>query len=102
MKADEIIIRPILSEKASLLRENKCKTYVFEVCRKSNKIEILKAIKEMFKIIPLSCSIVSVRGKKKANVPYKGSVKRGHGRTASWKKAYIVLPEGKSIAELEA
>lgn len=102
MKADEIIIRPILSEKASSLRENKCKTYVFEVYKKSNKIEILKAIKEMFKITPLSCSIVSVQGKKKANVPYKGSVKRGHGRTASWKKAYIVLPEGKSIAELEA
>ncbi|NIZ47242.1 50S ribosomal protein L23 [Entomospira nematocerorum] len=102
MKADEIIIRPILSEKSSLLREAKNKTYVFEVAKNSNKIEVLKAMKELFKVEALSCSIVNVRGKKKANIPYRGSVKRGHGKTASWKKAYVVLPEGKTIAELEA
>jgi large subunit ribosomal protein L23 len=102
MKADEILIRPILSEKASLLRETKCKTYVFQVAKGSNKIEIMRAIKEMFKVNALSCSIVNVRAKTKANIPYRGSVKRGHGKTASWKKAYVVLPEGISIAELEA
>ncbi|NIZ19717.1 50S ribosomal protein L23 [Entomospira culicis] len=102
MKADEILIRPILSEKSSLLREAKNKTYVFQVAKQSNKIEIMKAVKTMFNIEPLSCSIVNVRGKKRANIPYRGSVKRGHGKTASWKKAYVVLPEGKTIAELEA
>lgn len=102
MDINEVIIKPVLTEKSSLLREKKQKTYVFRVAKKANKVEIMKAVNELFKIKPLSCSIVNVAGKKKANVPYRGSVKRGHGWTAAWKKAYVTLPEGKTIAELEA
>ncbi len=100
--AEQIIVRPILTEKSSLLREADKKTYVFEVAKDSNKIEVMRAIQELFGIKPLSCSVLNVDGKERANIPYKGSVKRGRGRTASWKKAYVVLPAGKTIAELEA
>jgi large subunit ribosomal protein L23 len=100
--ADQIILRPILTEKSSLLREGKSKTYVFRVIDSTNKIEVMRAIHELFAIKPVSCSIVNVRSKKKANVPYKGSVKRGYGKTSHWKKAYVTLPEGKVISELEA
>ena len=99
---NNVIIKPLLTEKSSLLREQGKKTYAFEVAKSANKLEVMKAVKEIFNVEPLSCSILNVRGKKKANIPYRGSVKRGYGRTAAWKKAYVTLPEGKVIAELEA
>jgi large subunit ribosomal protein L23 len=102
MNANEIIIKPVLTEKSSLLRETGKKTYVFKVAKNANKAEVVRAVAEIFSVTPVGCTILNVRGKKKANVPYRGSVKRGYGRTASWKKAYVTLPEGKSIAELEA
>ncbi|MCL2519667.1 MAG: 50S ribosomal protein L23 [Spirochaetaceae bacterium] len=102
MDINNIIIKPVLTEKSSLLREKAKKVYVFKVAKQANKLEVMKAIKEIFAIEPLSCTIVNVRGKKRANIPYRGSVKRGFGKTAAWKKAYVTLPEGKTIAELEA
>jgi large subunit ribosomal protein L23 len=102
MNVHDIIIKPVFTEKASLLREKTKKVYVFKVARQANKLEVMKAVKEIFAVEPISCTIVNVRGKRRANIPYKGSVKRGFGATAAWKKAYVTLPEGKTIAELEA
>jgi large subunit ribosomal protein L23 len=102
MNVNEVIIKPVLTEKSSLLREAKKRTYVFKVAKNANKAEVMRAIFEIFAVKPEGCSIVNVRGKKRANVPYRGSVKRGFGKTASWKKAYVSMPEGKIIAELEA
>lgn len=102
IKIENTLIRPVLTEKSAFLAEGNKKVYTFKVCRFSNKIEIMKAVEAIFSVKPLSCSIVNVRGKKKANVPYRGSVKRGHGFTSSWKKAYVTFPSGISISELES
>lgn len=102
VRMEQVIIRPVLTEKSAFLGEGAKKVYTFKVCRFSNKVEIMKAVEAMFSVKPLSCSIVNVRGKKRANVPYRGSVKRGHGFTSSWKKAYVTLPSGVTIAELES
>lgn len=102
MNVNNVIIRPVLTEKSSLLREGKAKTYVFEVAKSTNKVEVMKAVKEIFSVEAVACNIVNVKGKKKANVPYKNSVVRGFGKTSSWKKAYVTLEVGKLIAELEA
>ena len=102
MNIHDVIIKPVFTEKSSLLREKAKKVYVFKVAKTANKLEVMKAVGAIFAVEPISCTIVNVRGKKRANIPYKGSVKRGHGTTAAWKKAYVTLPAGKTIAELEA
>lgn len=102
IKIEQVIIRPVLTEKTAFLGEGKKKVYTFKVSRSSNKIEIMKSVEVIFSVKPVSCSIVNVRGKKRANIPYRGSVRRGHGFTSSWKKAYVTLPSGVSITELES
>lgn len=97
-----LLIRPMLTEKAVFLSELANKVYTFEVMKRANKIEIMKAVTEMFSVKPLSCRVVNMRGKRRANIPYKGSVKRGHGITSSRKKMYVTMPRGVTIAELES
>ena len=48
MRADQVILEPILSEKSNLAREAECKKYTFRVDPKANKYEIMKACKELF------------------------------------------------------
>ena len=46
MRADQVIIEPILSEKSNIAREQECKKYTFKVNAKANKFEIMNAVKE--------------------------------------------------------
>ncbi len=102
MNADQIIIEPILTEKANILREEECKKYVFKVDKKANKIQIMRAVKEIFSVTPISCNVVNVGGKRKAILPVSSSTyRRGYGRTASWKKAIVTLASGDKISKFE-
>lgn len=86
--AHRILIRPIISEKATNLEIlNK---YVFEVPPDINKIEIGKAIKELYNVDPIRIHIVKVKGK---------LVRYGKtsGRTKKWKKSIITLKKGDKI-----
>lgn len=84
----EILIRPIITEKSTFLeKEGK---YVFEVSPKANKIEIKKAIEEIYKVKPIKINIIKVKGK---TVRYG----RTSGRTKSWKKAIVTLKKGEKI-----
>ncbi|MDB4722070.1 50S ribosomal protein L23 [Verrucomicrobiales bacterium] len=79
------------SEKAQILTE-KNNEYVFKVDRKANKLEIKRAVAEIF-----GKKVVSVR-----TANYKGKKKRGRtspvmGRRANWKKAFVKLAEGETI-----
>ena len=61
MNSNDIIIRPIISEKTTELMElNK---YVFEVPMKANKVMVKQAIKELFGVTPEKINIIRVRGK---------------------------------------
>lgn len=106
MNVQEVLKRPLLTEKSNYLQSNASigyKKYSFEVDQRANKFQIQNAIKEIFKVEPLSCNIISVKGKKKRNLPVsKKTFKRGQGQTSSWKKAIVTLPKGKSIEALEA
>ncbi len=64
--------------------------YIFCVANDSNKIEIKKALEEIFKVKISSINTLFVRGKKK-KVRYK------EGMTADWKKAIVTLKEGYKI-----
>ena len=83
MTAYDIIIRPIITERSmAAVAEKK---YVFEVAKTAGKIEIKKAVEEIFGVKVASVNTVSMRGKVK---------RMGAGRpgmTKSWKKAYVQL-----------
>ena len=94
MEADSVIIEPVLTEKTNLLRESDNKKYVFKVDPRANKMQIMKAIHELFSVNPLNCRVLNVKGK-----PRMARTKSGFrlGHTPSWKKAIVTLPKGERI-----
>jgi large subunit ribosomal protein L23 len=86
--AHDIIVRPIITEKSSrLMALNK---YTFEVLPRANKIEIRKAVEEVFKVKVSSVHTIKVRSKPKR-------MGRFLGRSRSWKKAIVTLIPGERI-----
>ena len=92
-----IILRPILSEKGTMLGEVLNK-YVFQVEKQCNKLEIKEAIEEKFKVKIKKVATMNLKGKNK-NVTIKsnGHILRTSGNQSSWKKAIVTLEEGSSI-----
>jgi len=89
---EEIILQPVVSEKSThLLRENK---YVFKVPLQVGKIEIKKAVEEIFKVRVDKVRTMQVKGKPRK---WRG---RMVGKTSRYKKAIVKLKEGDSIEEL--
>ena len=92
-----IILRPILSEKGTMLGETLNK-YVFQVEKQCNKLEIKEAIEEKFKVKIKKVATMNLKGKNK-NVTIKsnGHILRTSGNQSSWKKTIVTLEEGSSI-----
>ena len=92
-----IIVRPILSEKSTMLGET-LNQYVFQVEKKSNKLEIKEAIEKKFKVNVLKVSTMNFKGKNKnMSIRSNGKVLRTNGNRSSWKKAIVTLEKGSSI-----
>lgn len=98
MRADQVIIEPILSEKSNIAREQECKKYTFKVNVDSNKFEIMKAVKELFNVNPTDCNVMNVGGKPKFSRGKGGYIK---GYRSSWKKAIVTLSKGEMINAIE-
>lgn len=95
--AHRIIIRPVITEKNTRL--NEINQYIFEVAQDSNKIEIKRAIEEIFGVTVKSVNIINVKGKLKQRRTRHG-VTRGY--TRDWKKAIVTLtPDSKPIEIFE-
>ena len=92
MNYEDILIEPVLSEKATLLREEG--KYVFKVHPDASKIEIKEAVRRLFNVKVVDCTTMNVYGKMK-RVRYRA------GRTSSWKKAIVKLAPGESIKVFE-
>lgn len=94
MVAHDIIRRPIITEKS--MDQTADKKYTFEVAKNANKIEIKKAVEEIFK----------VEVEKVTTINYKGKPKRQGmfiGKRADWKKAVVKLtPSSKTIELFES
>jgi large subunit ribosomal protein L23 len=86
MNAYKIIVRPIITEKNTRL--NEINKYTFEVTEEANKIEIKKAIEEIFGVQVKSVNIVNVRGKLKKRRTRQGVTQ---GYTKDLKKAIVTL-----------
>jgi len=91
MKLTDVIRRPLVTEKTSILREE-TRTIVFQVAEGANKVEIKRAIEQL-----LGSKVASVR-----TAMSHGKVKRQgrfSGRRSDWKKAYVRLRDGEKMPE---
>jgi large subunit ribosomal protein L23 len=90
--AYRVLMRPVISEKATMANsENK---YIFEVATRANKIEVKKAVEEVYGVTPIAVHMINERGK---------FVRFGRktGRTKNTKKAIVTLKKGDSITIYE-
>ncbi|MGP1587201.1 MAG: 50S ribosomal protein L23 [Treponemataceae bacterium] len=92
MMFEDVLIEPVLSEKATLLREEG--KYVFKVHPDANKYEIKEAVSKLFNVKVLRCTVLNVGGKVKR-------VRSKPGKTSSWKKAIVRLAPGETIKVFE-
>jgi large subunit ribosomal protein L23 len=89
---EQILIEPVLSEKANTLREEG--KYVFKVDPRANKLQIKEAVRRLYNVHPISCTVMVVGGK-----PKRQRYRAGH--TSSWKKAIVRLPKDEKISVFE-
>ncbi len=81
----DIIIRPIITEQS--MEQNDINKYAFEVSRDANKIEIKKAVEEIFGVKVMRVTTLNMLGKTKRTGRYP------QGRSSAWKKAVVRLTE---------
>ncbi len=92
MDYTDILIKPVVSEKANALREQN--KYVFIVHPSASKTEIKEAVKRLFNVKVINCTTVNVMGKMKR-------LRGKPGRTSSYKKAIVRLAAGETIQAFE-
>jgi len=93
MKLSEILVKPILTEKANNQQE-KLRRYAFKVDKKANKLEIKKAVEDFYGVTVVDVNTIIVPGKNKTRFTKAGFLK---GVKSSYKKAYVTVAEGDSI-----
>ncbi|GBD95244.1 MAG TPA: 50S ribosomal protein L23 [Nitrospirae bacterium] len=89
----EVIVGPMLTEKGTLMKETDNKV-LFKVAKSSNKIEIKRAVEEIFKVKVARVSTMNYKGKKKRMGRYEG-------KRPDWKKAIVTLKEGEKLDFVE-
>ncbi|MDO4458960.1 MAG: 50S ribosomal protein L23 [Clostridia bacterium] len=94
MTAQDIVIRPIITEKSMAgIQEKK---YTFEVAPKATKIDVARAVEELFGVKVAKVNTLHVRGRMRRQG-------RFEGYTKSWKKAIVTLTaESKTIEFFES
>lgn len=90
MAAQDIIIRPVITEKT--MGGNALKKYTFEVSKDSTKIDVKKAVEELFGVKVSKVNTLHVRGRLRRQG-------RSEGYTRSWKKAVVTLTEDSKTIE---
>ncbi|WP_193075548.1 50S ribosomal protein L23 [Pseudomonas sp. FME51] len=85
----KVLLGPHVSEKATVLADSK-NQFVFKVESTATKLEIKKAVEQLFSVEVDSVSTLNVKGKTKQTV-------RGLGKRNDWKKAYVSLKAGQDL-----
>ena len=93
MKLSEVLLKPILTEKANAQQE-KLRRYAFRVDRKANKLEIKKAVESFYGVTIVDVNTIIVPAKHKTRSTKAGMVE---GRKPSYKKALVTIAEGETI-----
>jgi large subunit ribosomal protein L23 len=92
MNANQIIRRPLVTEKSTMMREAGNNILAFEVDTKANKIQVKSAIEELFKVKVQEVRLFNVRGKIKRMGRYQG-------KRRDWRKAYVRLVAGEKAPD---
>jgi len=92
MNYESILIEPVLSEKANILREQG--KYVFRVDPRASKLQIKEAVRKLFNVHPVACTVMVVGGKPKR-------LRNRPGYTSTWKKAIVRLAKDEKISIFE-
>ncbi|HEX8334632.1 MAG TPA: 50S ribosomal protein L23 [Segetibacter sp.] len=93
MKLTEVLVKPLLTEKANA-QQDKLRRYAFKVARKANKLEIKKAIQEFYGVTVTEVNTAVIPGKNKTRYTKAGFVK---GQKPAYKKAFVTVAEGETI-----
>jgi len=89
----DILLKPLVTEKMTIIGE-KLSRYGFVVERSANKLQIRKAIEEMYGVSVKDVNTMTYYGKSKSRFTKKGAV---NGRKNQFKKAIVTLGEGETI-----
>jgi large subunit ribosomal protein L23 len=92
MNANQIIRRPLVTEKSTMMRDAGHNIIAFEVDTKANKIQVKSAIEELFKVKVEEVRLFNVRGKVKRMGRYEG-------KRRDWRKAYVRLKKGEKAPD---
>ena len=93
MKPSDVLIKPILTEKANA-QHDKLRRYAFKVTKKANKLEIKKAIESFYGVTVTNVNTSVTPAKNKSRFTKAGVIS---GRKPSYKKAYVTVAEGENI-----
>ncbi len=85
----DIIKRPLITEKTNIQKES-FNQVTFEVDRRANRVEIKKAVEQIFKVTVASVQTIQLKGKVKS----RGKIA---GKRKNWKKAIVKLNPGERI-----
>jgi len=91
MNANQIIRRPLVTEKSTILRET-TNIIAFEVDPKANKIQVKDAVEKLFNVKVEEVRLFNVRGKMKR-------MGRFEGKRRDWRKAYVRLKDGEKAPD---
>ncbi|NLE46679.1 MAG: 50S ribosomal protein L23 [Chloroflexi bacterium] len=94
MNSYKILIRPIDTEKTRFMAEQG--QYTFQVARSANKIQVKRAVEDVFGVTVTSVNMINVPAKVGRRIG-----RRRVARSAPWKKAVVTLAEGKQIDVFE-
>jgi large subunit ribosomal protein L23 len=89
----EILKKPVITEKMTLQGE-KLNRYGFIVDKQANKLQIKRAVEEMYDVTVIAVNTIVYGGKAKSRYTKTGII---NGKTSSFKKAIITLAEGDTI-----
>ena len=89
-----IIIKPIVTEKQTAITDKFPNRYGSRVSPDANKLEIKKAVEEMYGVTVESVNTMNYAGKKKSRYTKSGII---NGKTSAFKKAIVTLKEGETI-----
>ncbi|MDF9830241.1 50S ribosomal protein L23 [Parabacteroides sp. PF5-6] len=89
-----IIIKPIVTEKQTAITDKFPNRYGFRVSPNANKLQIKKAVEDMYNVTVVDVNTMNYAGKLKSRYTKSGVI---NGRMPSFKKAVITLKEGDII-----
>jgi len=90
MHAEDVILEPILTEATWAKMEQG--RYAFRVALGANKVQIRKAVEELFNVHVVKVWTANRKGK-----PRRDRLNQLHGKTSRWRKAIVRLAEGERI-----